>query len=245
MPRKPMTEEQKKAWGDKMRRLREEKINQPKTAEPQDQIAALLKRIEQLEKQDNLSGAPAQGLGVNGRPVGLIMKYETDPRFYPDPRPKLMDEPLLQRYGFKENFILTWEIKSDFEYETKWGTHFQEPRFKLVLHQRLYDEYGEPQTTEDGQPKLRIIQTHYLFEDSLTVELMAQELGLDLKGRELNDLVRYERIKQWLMGLFMREKPQKTDLRPVETVIDGEVVQVVSLGAIGGDPNFQTKIVEF
>jgi hypothetical protein len=259
------TEEEKQAFGANMKRLREEKLakemeeeiealgteldeesEQENVLVPKAQLDELLKRIAAVEKdKDNLSGAPAQGVGVYGNPVGLITKYPTNPGLYPDPRPQLMEEPKLQRFGFKDNFVLSWEIKSDFEYETKWGTHFTEPRFKLTLYQRILDDYGDPVLSEDGTPKLKIIQTHYLFEDSLSVDRMAQDINITLTGKELYDYVRYERIKDWLFGIFLRPKIAKSQLSPVETVMDGQVVQVVSLGAIGGDPNFQTKIVEF
>lgn len=189
-----------------------------------EQLDYILQKIRQFEQPQAQN---ASGVNAFGRPVGVTVKYPTEQAYYPNPVPDLLTAPELRRYGFEDNFIVKFEVKG-LDIETKWGTMYSEPEFKLTLYQRWFDENGEL------SDKVIKRNTAIFYEDQHAVEKFAREQGIeitDFNRRDLYDKVRIERFKRWLVDYFNPPKPDFGH-KEVETVIDGQVVVMTALSEI-------------
>ena len=204
----------------------------------QDKLFDLMERLARLEGQSQV-GATTQiggGLQLNaqGRAIGVIEKYSVNPEDYPDPRADIIswfaDQPTLKRFGFADNYILTWEVSGS-EYETKNGTWFREPKFQLTLYAKMYNDDG----TEKGE--VARLNRLVIFEDEASVRKIATDL--DMYNENVGDddvfhAVRLERIKQWLTNIFTPPKIDEIKDKSREMVLDGQVVTVVDVQQIDG-----------
>lgn len=245
MPKKNMTEEERKAFGEKMKAAREAKKNahkeNPPTEETQtsetqgsspkqvtldeDKFNQLMERLAKLEeaKTQTTTEAPKDsGFDHLGRPVGVIQRYSVDPANYKDPRDQLKALPELQRFAFAENFMLEWDI-DQLIYETKFGTSFADPKFTLVLWKKMFDEDGKP------NGKRILIQTGIFFEDPAASIKEAAAMGLPIdkaNSPEFLEQMRFYRYKQWLLDIFNPKRPTNTSKNYTEMVVDNKIVRV-------------------
>lgn len=250
MPRKKMTEEEKKAWGEKMKALREAKAAQRKevsapveVSAPDDSaqentkdgdIQALLKRIEELEKQRFFQQAPPAQQGAQVTQAGVVgttVKYN-DPKSYPDPRDRLFEEPRLTIQGFNRNWWdLEWSVTA-FRYQTKDGLWFSEPKFDLQLIRIVPDEEGMP------SKKRYVLHKVTLFEDPDAAMQVANQYGIEVPDhleRSFLDEMRYMRIRDWVLESFYPPKPTQQKMNKVETVIGNKLVEVYEVNSVNSE----------
>lgn len=229
MPKKNMTPEERKAWGEKMKAAREAKkaiIQEPKEDIQTDvNVNELLKRIEQLEREKanplpNTQVTP-QGL------IGVTVKYSTDPADYPDPCERLSEEPRLARFAFKENYELKFRVETA-SYEDKKGVNNEEPRFHVDLIGKVFDEAGEPTN------KRYIMRKLVFFEDPQAALVIARDNGIEVDQSDernfLNEM-RYLRVKDWLMGYFFPVPATSTGSKR-EEVIGNRLVEVYEVSSV-------------
>lgn len=252
MPKKNWTEEEKKAFGQKMKEMRAKKAAQKQT-DPQKQnpepapltvdttalkaealdvalaeIAELKAQMKALTADSFQEQRPEAKVTGGGETVGLMVKYPIEKTYYPDPTPQLIKEEFLKRFAFEDNFLVKWDVQA-LQYETKWGVSVVEPKFTCILYQKQFDE--------DGEPTDRLIRLSQLvfFEDPGTVRQLMVELDVDTTGkteREIYDLIRYHRIKEWLKSFFLPPKNVQAAKRTTEEVIGGRVVVIEEASSV-------------
>lgn len=262
MPKKDWTPEERQAFADKMKASRQPKQATPVVTPPvveesketplentvnltQDQFQALMERLSKLETNKtesfDVKSANEPQLNQLGRAVGIMQKYSVDPRDYSDPREQLYSLPELERFAFRQNYYLNWDVEQT-QYETKYGTSFSEPRFELRLYKRLFeddgtptvitDNVGAPVLDEQGRPQLKsyLVKKAFFFEDPAASMKEAQQLGMRVDNANSKDFLeqmRKLRYKSWLLEIFNRPKAVKTN-RKEQMVIGSSVVEVES-----------------
>lgn len=169
-------------------------------------------------------------MGVQGR----VFKYPVEKDYYPDPTDRLYDEPTLKRFALRENFMITWDVQGE-TYE-KYNISFTEPRFIVTLYRILFDEEGEP----TGQAAL--ITRHMQHEDELAARIAADRLGYPQDNfDDLMNEMRYQRIREWLVGVFTPQKFQVHAKKPMTMVIGGKAVEVYDTESVVGSEAGKTK----
>ena len=250
MPKTSWTPEERKAFGDKMRALRQNKgqetgvkvDEQAVTAEevasnqapnqPEEKVKSvtltqaqfdeLMNRLDKVETARTETVKPDTGFDQYGKPTGVIQRYSLDPSYYDDPRDNLYDLPELRRYGLRENYELDWDV-NQLVYETKYGTSMADPKFSITVKRVMYDNAGQKTT------KRVIIQTGVFFEDPASSIKEAVQLGLPIDKANTSEFMsqmRFLRYKQWLMDVFNPQLPQSTKASITNQVIDGKVYQI-------------------
>lgn len=229
MPKK-MTEEEKKAWGAKMKAAREaKKTKEDIKVEPSPEIQSdtdvseLLKRVKELESKLTQNQQPqvtAQGM------IGTLTKYSLDPNKYPDPITRLANEARLKRFAFEDNYELKFDMTT-VAYETRNGVNTEEPKFELQLIGKVFDEAGEPTN------KRYIMRKLIFFEDPQAALTIARDNNLEIDQSDednfLNEM-RYLRMRDWLMDLFY-PKPANPEGRKREEVIGNTLVEVYEISS--------------
>jgi hypothetical protein len=250
MPKRNMTEEEKKAWGAKMKAAREKKeqldrveesVKVAPEAPANEDLSTLLKEIAEIKEtnallkaallnnntnpntNNNSGGLQSTNKGI----VGTFEKYIIDPNNYPDPRERLFTffetEPKYRRLGFKDNYELRYEMAATMPYERKDGVLEVQPRFILGLDRIIYDE-----DTYEPTNGRYVVKEFIFFEDPQTAVTVARENGLDITDQNeknfLNEM-RYLRIRDWLIECFYPSKPDKTVKQRKDMVINGKQVQ--------------------
>lgn len=248
---KVWTEEERKAFGEKMKAARAKNINKETTVEKdnvtltQEQFNALMERLNALEssKTDSLPGNHSTPeLNHQGRVAGVMQKYAVDARDYEDPCPDLMNIPELERFAFKQNYFLLWDVEA-VQYENRWGVAYSEPRFVLKLMKRLFEEDGSPTPVLDasgspvlddkGNPlhKSYLVQRAYFFEDPAASITEARQLGIpvtDANSKDFLETMRKLRYKNWLLEIFQPKRPANQSRRSESMLIGSTQVQVES-----------------
>lgn len=184
-----------------------------------EQFNGLMNRLNALENQKG----EARGTSPDGRTLGIVEKHSIEVSDYPNPTEKLYDEPALKRFALRDNYLLKFEIKG-ITYETKWGATIREPVFTVTLFRKQFDAEGKLAN------KLIKVQKQVLTEDEFFAKQVASQMGLDLSEmtlKELMDRMRYERIKRWLLSLFIPSQNAKPVRKEHQTVIDGKPVTMV------------------
>lgn len=236
MPKKNMSPEERKAWGEKMKAARAAKKLETKEPEVNtEDYQALLRRVRELET--NFKNAEAQGrqaefqadrgvqVGNRGNLVGSFEKYILDKSHYPDPRERLSHEARLQRFAFLVNNTLNWDVSTT-NYQTQDGVNVREPRFKLELVSLHRDDDGEL----NGEA--HIIRTMIFHEDPDTAMTIANEQGIEVGNDQKSflDEMRYLRMRDWLLDCFY-PKPAATNKKKREEVIGNRVVEVYEINS--------------
>ena len=252
MSRKNMTPEERKAWGAKMAAARAAKKQNKQPRQDQvvaaekeiedskaeakvanDDVAALLKRIDELEKRQFFSQAP--------QPLArTVTKYSLRLEDYPDPRERLTSEPRLEQKAFKQNFLLDWEIRPH-RYDAKDGVHYSEPGFRLKLWKRAED----PKTGELTD-RVWLVQKATFFEDPDSAISCAHDKGINISNpedseywnpqtKDFLDEMRYLRIRDWLFEIFW-PSPVKAPDNILEEVFDNTLRPVKILETSSHDP---------
>lgn len=247
MPRKAWTEEERKAFGAKMKAARAAKET-PQTnnlkeqvAEPQQitnnvpniDIGELQRQINELKEQLKFQPQvtqvqPQVQFGANGL-VGTRDKYVIDPLNYPDPRERLYNEKLLTRFAFKENYELTWDITST-SYTTIDNIRTREPKFTIeLLKVQINEETGERM---NGRYR---ISTAIFHEDPDAAVAIAKENGLAIdetnQAEFLNEM-RYMRIRDWLIDCFIDPKPVQARQNQREVMLGNKVVPFFEINSV-------------
>lgn len=250
MPKKEWTEEERKAFAEKMKASRQKKATpaeatseSPKVELTQEQFQQLMERLNKLEsnktetlevKNDNVR------LDNLGKAIGVMHKYSVNPDDYEDPREKLMNLPQLERFGFRTNYFLKWDVEQTI-YETKFGTSYAEPRFELRLYKRLFEDDGTPtpdidkatgqqRVDEQGRPQFKsyLVTKGFFFEDPAASLKEAAQMGLPVdnaNSKEFLKQMREMRYKTWLMEVF--QKPRTTSKPNKESMVIGSSVVTV------------------
>lgn len=215
--------------------LREQGTIEQKTVQVEVSVLEkLLAEVEELKKQKNPEMTPEAALhytaavqgfntnvGQNGV-QGRIFKYPVDKGFYPDPTVRLYDEPRLQRFGLKDNFLFDWDVEG-VEYE-KYGVTYAEPRFTVRLFRRIFESDG---ITPTGQ--MALVNRNILHEDEIVARAAADKLGLTesfSSFQEMMNEMRYHRIRQWLFELFTPVDVHQHNRQARQMVVDGKVVEM-------------------
>jgi hypothetical protein len=234
MPKKDWTDEERKAFADKMKAARAKKPEIEEKEEDilsSEDIQALVRRVKELEsnfarsaaKTDFYQGKPE--ITRQGALVGSFEKYIVDPARYPDPCERLSHEPRLKRFAFDINYELKFTV-STVQYQTQDGVNTREPRFTLELINVHMDDQG------NRTNKRHVIRTCILHEDpQAAIEIARQhdiEVGEDEKA--FLDEMRYLRMRDWLLEAFYPAKPQ-TNNNAKEEVIGNTVVRVYEVNS--------------
>lgn len=245
MAKKNWTEEERLAFGAKMKAAREAKRSAPAQVpvtahnvtethveapgEPQTTISqdddynALLARIQELEAAQwrNLNKTP-DGATVGPRGVlGTVEKYSTERSLYDNPIERLMLEEKLKKFAFDMNYELQFEV-TDSSYETIDGIRQKEPKFTLDLIRVIYDEETGDKT--NGRYTVCRLIMH---EDPDAAIVIARDNNIVIETDDektfLNEM-RYLRMRDWLIECFY-PAPVKTETNKREMVVNGQLVE--------------------
>lgn len=252
MPKKDWSEAERKAFAEKMKQRREAAnlhkqtkedtqtmAEEPKTEQDlvtltQDQFDALLARLEKVESastETSTFNKQTSQVDMSGRVTGVNTPHPLDPKFYTDPRDRLYKLPELARYAFKENYELDFLVEV-LNYETKYGTSFSVPKFKLKLKKLILDdETGEPIYTEHDGRKFKqgyLMKVGIFFIDPNDAIKTAVDMGIevtDANSYEFLEQMRFLQYKRWLLDCMKPPKPEEN--RAIkQAVIGGSVYQV-------------------
>lgn len=237
MPKKNQTPEERKAWGEKMKKAREAKkkldgvdeqlqtappkSNEPDIGDLQRQLNELRQALVAAQGQQS-SGAQVTNQGL----IGTHIKYTVDPKNYDDPIPRLFEfmesKPQLRRLGFKDNYELDFKMDT-FAYDTKDGRNVSEPKFTLDLNRIVYDE----ETYEPTNRRYTACRMVF-FEDPQTAMVVARDNGIEIDTQDekafLNEM-RFLRMRDWLLEAFYPPKAAPTHNKR-EQVIGNQMVEV-------------------
>lgn len=265
MAKKQWTDEERKAFGDKMKAARQNKNPQTNTptqnvspqipAESavtaptqlitltQDQFDSLISRLNSGNIQDKAPSpalSPAVGsLQTNalGQVVGTFKKYNIDPDFYPDPVEKLLD------FCDSDNRMRRHNVRDNYFIEWSITSKPYETKDHIniqepTFHLTLYANEYDDQGEDTG--RFIVIQTLHMNEDEGIALLFAAEEGYEADSFDLAalmDLTRYERARRWLVDIFYppRTFDLNTDAR--EEAIGGSVVKVITKSNVKGFGN--------
>lgn len=186
------------------------------------QQALIMKLASEDARKNNGPQATTGGL------IGTFEKYSLDPAKYPDPTKRLASEKKLQRFAFKTNYEITWEVSTT-SYKSIDGINVKEPKFKLELLKVIFDEdSGEPTS---GRYKLRGATFH---EDPDAAIIIAREQGIEVDESNeeafLNEM-RYLRMRDWLLGCFYAPKNDQAKRNKRQMVVDGKLVEYFEINS--------------
>lgn len=193
-----------------------ETFNQPP---PEEDLRSLVEELQ--NRLNNLSQQQGPQLTSRGI-VGTIDRYLMDPANYPDPRPRLQEEPRLKRFAFGDNYELTWEVVPT-RYQTIDGVWQQEPKFTLELIGVAYD----PDTGERTNRRYTITRGIF-FEDPEAAIVVARDNGLEVdetNQKQFLDEMRYLRFRNWLMEAFFPPISSAPKKDKKEMVIGNKLVE--------------------
>lgn len=209
----------------------DKKVEDTRVSITKAQLDTLMQRISDLEGKGQLGAQTSTPVNPQtGRPQSVIYKYPVEPSGYPDPSGKLAQEPELRRFAIEDNYIIRWDVDG-MVYETKWGSTVAEPKFTVTLYRKMYDENGKL------KDQMILVQRLVLFEDEVFTKKLAHEL--DIKETDIDKLmnvVRYERIKRWLLDVFQAgpHPRHRSSSRQRQAVIDGKPVIMVDTEEVLG-----------
>lgn len=246
MAKRQWTDEERKAFGEKMKTARQNK--NPQTKELQDdkvdqvsqadfipeptetisgetELDELKRQIQELKDMQWAAMVakaqnPQEASAAGGKLTGTFEKYTTDVDHYPNPIERLSQETRLQRFAFPLNYELNYIVGVS-EYTTIDGIRTKEPKFELELIRIMMDEdTGEP---TDGR---YILCRFIMHEDPDAALTIAQEQGLIIEEESeekfLNEM-RYLRMKDWLIECFYPAPAAKASNKR-DMVINGRLV---------------------
>lgn len=242
------TEEEKKAFGEKMKAARAKKateqtedkasstnVTEPTSVEevqtPTESTDDLKRQIEELKQafasmQNQAQPQQQVGMSQQGNLIGTFEKYIVDPAHYPDPTARLAKESRLAPFAFEHNYDLVYSVSTT-QYETKDGRNVKEPRFYMELRRVVLDDAGVP--TE----KRYIVRKLMFHEDPQAAIVIAREQGLNVdesNQKQFLDEMRYLRARDWLLDIFYPKQATPQE-KFSEEVIGGKLVQVVSVNS--------------
>lgn len=209
----------------------EESKNTPKAdpepvttnASEQSMTTILKQALEAIATLATITGQSGNTAGISraGKLTGTVEKYALDPSRYPSPIERLADEPRLQRFGFKENYELRYEVSSS-EYTTIDNIRMREPKFVLDLVKVVYDEETGEKT--NGRYVMYRVVLHEDPDSALTVARQNNVNVDDYEERAFLNEMRYLQMRDWLLECFY--KPSSTAVtNKRDMVLDGKLVE--------------------
>ena len=269
MAKRQWTDEERKAFGEKMRKAREarllaelEKDNivrhatlEEKTefetlkednvnSVSQEDYNSLKAQVEELlrRQSQNQPVYPTAPVITGNSIVGTLNKFNTDPSYYPDPTPRLMEEPRLARFAFKENWELEFSVKTA-SYTTIDNRRISEPQFTVQLIGIVFDDLGEK--TNGRYVRKQMV----FFEDPDSALEVARANGLnvaDYEEKQFLDEMRYLRVRDWLLENFYPPTNTAKKQNKKQMVINNQVVDYYEISSTdaSGIPfgNLDTKL---
>lgn len=247
MPKKNMSPEERKAWGEKMKAARLAKaqaaapvappsvgeeppveVSPEETVSQVDDVDELRKQVEELRQVLLSQGAQQhQTPVVTDRGIrGTRIKFSLDPKNYPTKEEifeKLLQEAKLTIQGFGRDW---WDINYEIgkvNYETKDGINTTEPKFRVELIRIIPDEEGMP------SKKRYVIHKLTLFEDPDAAIQVANQMGIDVPDfleKDFLDEMRYIRIRDWIAESFYKPRPTQPRTNMREQVVENRLVNV-------------------
>lgn len=246
MPKKEWSEAERQAFADRMKAARQkseqkeepvEQVTEQKEATvtiTQDQFDALMARLEKVESAKTESSTISKQtstVDMTGRVTGVSTPHPLDPKFYADPRERLYNLPELARYAFRQNYELDFVVEV-LNYETKYGTSFSVPKFKLKLKKLILDDdTGEPILVEHDGKQFKqgyLMKVGIFFIDPNDAVKTAVDMGIEVTDANSYDFLeqmRFQQYKKWLLDCMKPPKPE--DNRATKhAVIGGSVYQI-------------------
>lgn len=235
-----MTEAEKKAWGAKMKELRDRKKEEEKQEEVEETISnedynSLKRQVEELKKLIETKEVKEGPQLTSGNPqitasglIGTLNKFNTDPAYYPDPSERLAKEPRLARFAFGENWELEFSVKTS-SYTTLDNRRVAEPQFTVQLIGVVFDDNGEK--TDGRYVRRQMI----FFEDPDAALSVARENGLkveDFEEKAFLDEMRYLRVKNWLLEAFYSPVNTNKKQNKKQMVIGNQVVDYYEISSV-------------
>lgn len=242
-----MTEAEKKAWGAKMKELRDKKKEEEKQEvkeEVEETISnedynSLKRQVEELKKLIETKEVKEGPQMSTGNPqitasglIGTLNKFNTDPAYYPDPSKRLAKEPRLARFAFGENWELEFSVKTS-SYTTLDNRRVAEPQFTVQLIGVVFDDNGEK--TDGRYVRRQMI----FFEDPDAALSVARENGLkveDFEEKAFLDEMRYLRVKNWLLEAFYSPVNTNKKQNKKQMVIGNQVVDYYEISSVESSP---------
>lgn len=234
MPKKNMTEEERKAFGEKMKLAREAKkevstqptqeLKEESITVTKSELTDLLKTVAELKSQlaQPNQFRPLEQAQIGSRGIqGVQEKYSTEKGRYTDPSERLSQEPRLRQFAFPVNYELNFK-QFESRYQDVNGVWNKEPRFEIELWQIMFDEDGNDSMRRALQRRL------IMHEDTDAAVEIAEQEGITIESEDKTaflDEMRYLRAKAWLMDIFYPAKPQVTRGQKMEN-IGGRVIPV-------------------
>lgn len=209
MPRK-WTDEEKKAFGEKMKAARANKTKNPQTKTTptstveieESTLKEILDRLKTLEAEKaTRPTAPTQEptISQSGHVQGIKEKYTINKAAYAhvDPRARLFKEPKLSRFAPEENYSMYWRVDNT-RYQNAQGLWMAEPRFELEVRRKVLDDDGSVK----GEYQVGKLVSHEDWDAAIDI---ANSLGLEIDpnmGKEFIDEMRYQNFRMFVEELF-------------------------------------------
>jgi len=245
--KKEWTDEERKAFAEKMKEAREK--NQVNKSSPNEkevteerveiqsdestddlkrQVEEMKRNMEQMQALLLNTQKETPPMNRSGDMIGEWVKYLVDPALYPDPTPRLRKEPRLQPLAFDYNYEISYNVGIS-SYETKSGRFVKEPKFEMQLERIVLDDQG------NQTDKRWIVKKLIFHEDPSAAMVIARENGLEVdksdEKRFLNEM-RYYRVRDWLFDIFWAKGIDAQNNPVKEEVIGGSVVQVYTKSSV-------------
>ena len=238
MAKKEWSDEDRKAFGAKMRAAKQakivpltevEQIDERPNDVPVDQpmvnsdYADLVRQMTELKAYmfDMKAVQSGAQVGAQGL-IGTFEKYILSPDRYPSPTARLAKEARLQRFAFDMNYELDWNVGVS-SYKTLDGINTKEPKFEIQLNRVIMDE-------ETGLPTAGryVISKAIFHEDPEAALAIASENNVPVdESNEKNflDEMRYLRIRDWLIECFYTPLISQKETNKKEMVVGGKLIQ--------------------
>jgi hypothetical protein len=230
---KQWTDEERKAFGEKMKAARATKTNTPQTKTtptqkieiPEDKLQVLMERIAALEAEKaTRPTAPTQEptISQSGHVQGIKEKYTINKAAYQhvDPRERLFKEPKLARFAPEENYTMYWRVENT-RYQNAQLLWIAEPRFELEVRRKVLDDDGSVK----GEYQVGKLVCHEDWDAAVDI---ANSLGLEIDpqmGPAFIDEMRYQTFRMFVEELFFQPKTiQQVNGGKKEMVVAGTVV---------------------
>ncbi len=199
-----------------------------KLTEQVQEALAEIARLKAAQTAPAAPQAPTQQMGIqSGALTGTYERYRVEPNYYPNPTERLSDEPRLQRFAFKDNYELAWEVQLS-QYETADHIRTKEPRFLLKLIVKVYDDISGELTN-----RRFVILKGIFHEDPDAAIYIANQNGIavDVENeRDFLNEMRYLRFRDWLLEAFYPTPPPPSNNKR-EVVIGNKLVEVYEVNS--------------
>lgn len=262
MPRRKWTPEEKKAFGEKMKALREAKkagqkqtagvLNPEPAVNPTSQnvevsqsapeintdseptVSDLMKRIQELEQRQFFpQPAPQQAQNAQVTSMGLV---GTTIKYSVNPKdyPDPRDRLFDEPKLKLKGFNRDWW---DLEWNVSRANYETKDRINMSepkFQVKLIRIIEDPETGEPSSKRYTLWKGTF-FEDPNAAISIALQYGIEV-GEDMQksflDEMRYLRIRDWLLEAFYPPKPSQDKMNKTETVIGNRLVEVYEANSV-------------